>query len=77
MTLQRLFVPQMIGDGKKECGILDMRLEGRVQESPAGCSTGKKKTPVPNTEVSLFSGGPSETRTPNQLIKSQLLYQLS
>ncbi|SBW12112.1 conserved hypothetical protein [uncultured Desulfovibrio sp.] len=24
-----------------------------------------------------FSGGPSGTRTPNQLIKSQLLYQLS
>ena len=28
-------------------------------------------------QTRLFIGGPSGTRTPNQLIKSQLLYQLS
>ena len=37
---------------------------------------GKKKGSRCNREPE-FSGGPSGTRTPNQLIKSQLLYQLS
>ena len=39
-------------------------------------ANGKKKGSRCNREPE-FSGGPSGTRTPNQLIKSQLLYQLS
>ena len=39
-------------------------------------ANGKKKGSRYNREPE-FSGGPSGTRTPNQLIKSQLLYQLS
>ena len=38
--------------------------------------SGKKKTRA-KAQVREICGGSSETRTPNQLIKSQLLYQLS
>ena len=39
----------------------------RTQKIPAGKPVG----------MFFFAGGPSVTSTPNQLIKSQLLYQLS
>ena len=37
----------------------------------------KEKGPRSEPQTRILFGGPSGTRTPNQLIKSQLLYQLS
>jgi hypothetical protein len=47
----------------------DLHLEG-------GCPSIRPKE-TGNVRVAKFLGGPSETRTPDPLIKSQLLYQLS
>ena len=50
---------------------------GASVTAPGACLTGNKKALAGRSRKGLKTGGPSGTRTPNQLIKSQLLYQLS
>jgi hypothetical protein len=47
-----------------------------VTPRPSGCNGGKRRSALPQFRGVLF-GAPSGFRTPDPLIKSQLLYQLS
>ena len=53
------------------------RWKAAACDAAVALDEGRKKSPRGHTARACFSGGPSGTRTPNQLIKSQLLYQLS
>lgn len=68
-------------------GAFDDRQRGEYKEEGNTPAKGKRERvgtdrngnqkPSRDSRKGLKSGGPSGTRTPNQLIKSQLLYQLS
>ena len=66
------------GEGRVESGlVLDERILFLKQMNAMKNFTSTIKKGSWLNHEPEFSGGPSGTRTPNQLIKSQLLYQLS